>query len=87
MDLDKDEQSSLSLNTSDDSYDVENKEKSEESAEGVKVLRSIPHKDIMKKIAELKENQEEYDPKDPELIKFQNDLVDILTPENVCAIN
>ena len=51
------------------------------------VLRSIPHKDVMKKIAELKENQEEYDPKDPELIKFQNDLVDILTPENVCAIN
>ena len=51
------------------------------------VLRSIPHKDVMKKVAELKENQEEYDPKDPELIKFQNDLVDILTPENVCAIN
>ena len=50
-------------------------------------LRSIPHKDIMKKVAELNENQEEYDPKDPELIKFQNDLVDILTPENVCAIN
>ena len=51
------------------------------------VLRSIPHKDVIKKVAELKENQEEYDPKDPELIKFQNDLVDILTPENVCAIN
>ncbi len=51
------------------------------------VLRSIPHKDIMKKVAELKENQEKCDPKDPELIKFQNDLVDILTPENVCAIN
>jgi len=51
------------------------------------VLRSIPHKDIMKKVAELKENKEEYDPKDPELIKFQNDLVDILTPDNVSAIN
>ena len=50
-------------------------------------LRSIPHKDVMKKVAELKEDQEEYDPKEPELIKFQNDLVDILTPENVCAIN
>jgi len=87
LDLDEGEQSSLSLNTSDDSYNVENKEESEASTKGVKVLRSIPHKDIMKKIAELKENQEEYDPKDPELIKFQNDLVDILTPENVCAIN
>jgi len=41
----------------------------------------------MIKVAELKEDQEEYDPKDPELIKFQNDLVDILTSENVCAIN
>jgi hypothetical protein len=51
------------------------------------VLRSIPHKDVIKKVAELKENQEEYDPKDPELIKFQNDLVDILTPDNVSAIN
>ena len=51
------------------------------------VLRSIPHKDVMKKILELKENQEEYDPKDPELIKFQNDLFDILTPDNVNAIN
>jgi len=87
LDLDEGEQSSFSLNTSDDSYDLEKKEKSEESTEGVKALRSIPHKDIMKKVAELKENQEEYDPKDPELIKFQNDLVDILTPENVCAIN
>ena len=87
LDLDEDEQSSISLNTSDDSYDVENKEETKDSTEGVKVLRSIPHKDIMKKVAELKENQEKYDPKDPELIKFQNDLVDILTPENVCAIN
>jgi len=87
LDLDESEQGSLSLNTSHGSYDVENKEESEASTEGVKVLRSIPHEDIMKKIAELKENQEEYDPKDPELIKFQNDLVDILTPENVCAIN
>ncbi len=60
---------------------------SEDSTEGVKVLRSIPHKDVMKKVAELKENQEKYDPKDPELIKFQNDLVDILTPDNVSAIN
>lgn len=51
------------------------------------LLRSIPHKHIMKKVAELKENQEEYDPKDPELIKFQNDLVDILTPDSVSAIN
>ena len=30
MDLDEGEQSSLSLNTSDDSYDVENNEESEE---------------------------------------------------------
>lgn len=87
LDLDEGEQSSLSLNTSVDSYDVENKEEPEVSTEGVKALRSIPHKDIIKKVAELKENQEEYDPKDPELIKFQNDLIDILTPENVCAIN
>ena len=60
---------------------------SEDSTEGVKVLRSIPHEDVMKKIAEIKENQEEYDPKDPGLMKLQNDLVDIITPDNVCAIN
>ena len=70
-----------------DSYDVENKEESEDSTGGVKVLKSIPHKDVVKKVAELKENQEEYDLKDPELIKFNNDLVEILTPDNVSAIN
>ena len=87
LNLDEGEQSSFSLNTSHGSYDVENKEELEDSTKGVKVLRSIPHKDVMKKVAELKENQEEYDPKDPELIKFQNDLVDILTPDNVSAVN
>ena len=87
MGLDEGEQSSFSLNTSADSYDVGNKEESEDSTEGVNALRSIPHEDVMKMVAELKENQEEYDYKDPELIKFQNDLVEIITPDNVSAIN
>jgi hypothetical protein len=87
LDLDEGEQSSFPLNTSADSYDVENKEESEDSTEGIKELRSIPHKDVMKMVAELKEDQEDYDPKDPKLIKFQNDLAEILTPDNVSAIN
>ena len=81
------EQSSFSLNTSPDSYDVENKEESEDSTEGVNALRSIPHKDVMKMVAELNKNQEECDPKDPEFIKFQNELVEIITPDSVSAIN
>jgi hypothetical protein len=85
--LDEGEQSSLSLNTSDDSYAVENKQKTEDSTESVKVLSVISHKDVMKKIAEMKENQEEFDPNDPEFIKFQNELAEILTPDNVSAIN
>jgi len=87
LDLDECEQSSFSLNTSADSNDVENKEETEDSTEGVKALRSIPHKDVMKMVAELKENQKECDPKDPEFIKFQNDLARILTPDNVSAMN
>ena len=38
-------------------------------------------------VEEFKENQEECDPKDPELIKFQNELDEILKPDNVSAIN
>ncbi len=87
LDLDEGEQSSFPLNTSDDSYDVENKEETEDSTEGVKALSVIPHKDVMKMVEELKENQKDDDPKDPELIKFNNDLVGILTPDNVSTIN
>jgi hypothetical protein len=87
LDLDEGEQSSLSLNTSDDSDDVENKEDSEVSTEGVKVLRSIPHKDVIKKVAELKENQEEYDPKDPGMLKLRDEFNIFLKNDNFGTIN
>ena len=53
LDLDGSEQSSFSLNTSDDSDDVGNKEEIQDSTKGVKALRSIPHEDVMKMVEEL----------------------------------
>ena len=83
----EDERSSLSLNISDDIYGVENKEESEKSTEGVNALRSIPHEDFMKTVAEFKENQKECDPNDPGMLKLSDEFNIFLKNDNFGAIN
>jgi hypothetical protein len=87
LDLNEGEQSSFSLNTSDDSDGVENIEESEKSTKGVKVLRSIPHKDVMKMVAEFRAGQKECDPNDPETIKLSDEFNIFLKNDNFGAIN
>ena len=87
LDLDEGERSSFSLNTPTDSYDVENKEETVDSTEGVKALRPIPHKDAMKMVEESKENQEECDPNDPGMLKLCDEFNSFLKNDNVSAIN
>jgi len=85
--LDEGEESSFPLNTSGDSYDVQNIEESEDSTEGVNALRSIPHEDVMKMVAELKENQKECDPDDRGMLKLRDEFNIFLKNDNVGAIN
>jgi hypothetical protein len=87
LDWDESERSSFSLNTSDDSDDGGNKEETQDSTKGVNALRSIPHKDVMKKVAELKENQKECDPNDPGMLKLSDEFNSFLNNDNVSAIN
>jgi hypothetical protein len=87
LELDAGEQSSFPLNTSDDSNNVENKEETEDSTEGVNALRSIPHKDVMKTVAELKAGQKECDPNDPGMLKLRDEFNIFLKNDNVGAIN
>jgi len=87
LDLDDDEQSSFSLNTAADSNNVENKENLEDSTEGVKALRSIPHEDVMKMVAEFKEDQKECHPNDPGTIKLRDEFNIFLKNDNFGAIN
>jgi hypothetical protein len=87
LDLDEGEQSSFSLNASDDSNNVENKEETEDSAEGVNALGSIPHEDFMKMAAEFRAGQKECDPNDPGMLKLRDEFNIFLKNDNVSAIN
>ena len=80
MDLDEDKLSSTSLNTSGGSYNVENKQEAVDSKVGVKVFRSIPHKDVKKMIREAQEQDEKCDSNDPEVAKLYDEFGEILTP-------
>jgi hypothetical protein len=87
MELDESEQSSFPSNTAGASNNVENREETKDSTAGVKALRSIPHEDVMKMVAELKENQEECDPNDPGMLKLCDEFNILLKNDNVGAIN
>jgi hypothetical protein len=87
MDLDEGERSNFPFNSSADSNNVENKEETEDSTEGVNALRSIPHEDVMKMVAELKENQEECDPNDPGMLILRDEFNIFLKNDNFGAIN
>ncbi len=80
VDLDEDKLSSTSLNTSGGSYNVENKQEAVDSKVGVKVFRSIPHKDVKKMIREAQEQDEKCDSNDPEVAKLYDEFGEILTP-------
>ena len=77
-DLNESEKKSFSFETLAESYDVENKEEAEKQTEGDKVLRSIPHKEVIKMVEELKENQEERDPNDPKTVNLFNEFSSML---------
>ena len=87
MNLDESEQSIFSPNAYADNDNVGNKEKTKDSTEGVNALRSIPQKDVMKMVKELKVNQEECDPNDPGMLKLYNEFDKILPKSNISAIN
>jgi hypothetical protein len=87
LDLDEDEQSSFTLNTYADSNNVESKEETKDSTEGVNALRSIPHKDVMKMVAKSKEIQKECDPNDSGMLKLCDEFNSFLKNDNVSAIN
>jgi hypothetical protein len=87
LDLNEGEQSSFSLNTSDDCENVGSKEETEDSTEGVNALSSIPHEDVMKMVEELKENKEECDPNDPGMRKLCDEFNSFLNNDNVSATN
>ena len=63
-------ESNPSLNTSDESYGIDNKQLSNDAEGGVKVIRPIPHKKVMKMMRESSKNQKKCDPDDPEVIKL-----------------
>lgn len=67
-----------SLNTMDESYGIDNKQLSDDAEEGVKVIRSIPHKEVMKMMRESSKNQKEYDPNDPEAVKLYKEIGGLL---------
>ena len=66
---------------------VENKKETGDSTEGVKALRSIPHKDVMKMVAELKAVQKECDPNDPGTLKLRDEFNVFLKNDTFGAIN
>jgi hypothetical protein len=87
LDLYEGDRSSSFLNTFSDIYDVKNKKETEDSTEGDKALSSIPHKDVMKMVEELKENQEECDPNDPKTVNLFDEFNSIFTKSKVNTKN
>jgi len=85
--VDEGERSSLSLNISDDSYDIENKEETKDSTKGVNALRSIPHQDFMKMAAEFRASQKQCDPNDPGMLKLRDEFNIFLKNDNFGTIN
>ncbi len=87
LDIDEGKNLSFSFNTLADSYAVENKDETKDSTEGDKVLSSIPHKEVMKRVEELKENQEECDPNDPETVNLFDEFNSIFQKNEVNTKN
>jgi len=63
-----------SLNTMDESYGIDNKQLSDDTDEPVKVLRPIPHKEVMKMIRESSENQKKCDPNETEVMDVNEEF-------------
>ncbi len=81
-DMEGDKDSGGSLNTSDDSYNVDNIKDNGDSGKGFKVLSKRSHKEIKKMIRESakkkKQEQKPYDPNDAETQKLYEEFGDIL---------
>ena len=83
-DMDGDKDSVGSLNTSDDSYSVDNIKNNDDSGKGVKLLSKRSHKETITMIRESakKKKQKPCDPNDPETQKLYEEFGDILRVDN-----
>ncbi|MCP4722657.1 MAG: hypothetical protein GY860_24645 [Desulfobacteraceae bacterium] len=71
----------VDLHTYDDSETVENSEDEDDVGDGVKVLNHRTNEEVKEMVRESSRRQrEEYDPDDPEIQKFADELDDILKP-------